>query len=140
MLMDILAGVVSGLVMATVFLGAGIFVLFANRDIYERLERRLPGGLSPAVIMLLMLLAAPIVWGALGAIAGAFYTLAADNFPDAGLGSSNFAFTLSVLALTALVTLVFILARRELRRVVLIVAIAFAGIFGWLLPLLATWR
>ena len=138
--MDILAGVVCGLVMGTVFLGAGIFVLFSNPNIYDRLGRFSPRGLSPALVILFLVIAAPPLWGLFGGIAGLLYQLADDSFPNAGLGSSNFAFTLAVLSFAVLVSLILLLTRKKVVWLGLTINIVFVGIFGWILPLLASWR
>jgi len=138
--MDILAGVVCGLLMGTIFLGMGIYILVSNRDIYDRLGKFLPQGLSPDPIMLLLVIVVPPSWGLFGGIAGLLYRLADESSPNAGLGSSNYTFTLAILCFTALVTLILLLIRKRLVWLGLITTIAFAGIFGWLLPLLASWR
>lgn len=140
MLVDILAGVICGLLMATVFLGAGIYILVSHRDIYERLGKFLPQGVSPALVMLFLVIAVPPLWGLLGGIAGLLYRLADESSPNAGLGSPNYTFTLAVLCFSALVTLILLFIRKRLGWLALIATIAFAGIFGWGLPVLATWR
>jgi len=138
--MDILAGVVCGLAMGTICLGVGIYILMSNRDMYDRLIKFLPQGVSPAVVMLGLVIGVPPVWVFLGAIAGLAYRLVDDSFPNAGLGSPNFVFTVAILCLAALATLILLLIRKRLVWLGLLINIAFAGIFGWLLPLLTNWR
>jgi len=144
MLMDILAGLVCGLAMGTVSLVAGIFILFSSHDIYERLGRRLPQGISPTVIMLALLFAVPPTWGVFGAIAGALYNTAMESNSGSGLGSSNLVFTMAILIISALAMLpalaLLLLKRRKWGFLLLVMNLVFAGIFGWLLPLLANWR
>jgi LPXTG-motif cell wall-anchored protein len=140
MLMDILAGVVCGLAMGTIFLGVGIYILMSNRDMYDRLGKFLPQGITPAVVMLGLVISVPPVWVLLGAIAGLAYRLVNESLPEAGLGSSNFVFTVAVLCLAALSILILFLARKRLVRLGLFINISFVGLFGWLLPLLADWR
>ena len=111
-----------------------------NRDMYDRLSKFLPQGFSPTVVMLGLVIGVPPVWVLLGAIAGLAYRLVDDSFPNAGLGSSNFVFTVAILCLAALATLILLLIRKRLVWLGLLINIAFAGIFGWLLPLLANWR
>jgi len=138
--MDILAGVVCGLLMATISLGAGIYILASNRDIYDRLGRFFPQGLPPGAVMLFLVIVVPPSWALFGAIGGLLYRLPDESSPNAGLGSSNVTFTIAVLCLAALATLILLLIRKGLVRLGLVMIIAFAGIFGWLLPLLASWR
>ena len=143
MLNDILAGLICGLFMGSVSLGAVIFIFLTNRDIYDRLARRLPAGIPPALVMLSMVIGLPPAWAMFGAIAGALYNLAADASPAAGLGSPNFTFTLAIICLTVLLTLLplfLILKRKKLGWVFIIVNLVFLGVFGWLLPLFANWR
>ena len=143
MLMDILAGLVCGLFMGTVFLGALILIFLSNRDIYDRLAKRLPQGIPPALIMLSLLIALPPAWSIFGAIAGALYNLAIDSAPGSGLGSSNQTFTLAILCVTVLPmlpALFLIIKRKKLSWLLFVINLVFAGIFGWLLPLLANWR
>ncbi|MCJ7520903.1 MAG: hypothetical protein MUP21_01570 [Dehalococcoidia bacterium] len=140
MLMDILAGVVCGLAVGTICLGVGIYILMSNRDMYDRLSKFLPQGFSPTVVMLGLVIGVPPVGVLLGAIAGLASRLVDDSFPNAGLGSPNFVFTVAILCLAALATLILLLIRKRLVWLGLLINIAFAGIFGWLLPLLANWR
>lgn len=142
--MDILAGTVCGLAMGTVSLGTGIFILFSSRDLYERLGKRLPQGISPTVIMLAALFAIPPAWGMFGALAGALHNIATESASGSGLGSSNSVFTLAILILAALAMLpalaLLLLKRKKWSLLLIMTNLAFAGIFGWLLPLLANWR
>jgi LPXTG-motif cell wall-anchored protein len=85
----------------------------------------------------------PPAWCIFGAIAGALYNFAADASPNAGLGSSSSVFTLAILCLTVLLmlpALFLIVRRKKLGWLFFTVNLIFAGIFGWLLPLLAHWR
>ena len=138
--MDILAGVVCGLAMGTICLGVGIYILMSNRDMYDRLSKFLPQGFSPTVVMLGLVIGVPPVGVLLGVIAGLASRLVDDSFPNAGLGSPNFVFTVAILCLAALATLILLLIRKRLVWLGLLINIAFAVIFGWLLPLLANWR
>jgi hypothetical protein len=140
MLMDLLAGIVAGLVMASVFLAAAVFFLFTHRDTYDRLAKRLPPGLSPTALLLLILFGIPSLWGLAGAVGGLLYHLADSSHPGTGLASPNSLFTLVVLCLAALAALVVLVVRRRPDPLGLAITVAFAGIFGWLLPFLATWR
>ena len=140
MLMDAFAGIVSGLLLGTVFLGVAIFTLASRRDIYDRLSKRLPQGFSPTVILLAIVTVTPILLGLIGGIAGVLYNVAEDASPNAGLGSSSFVFTLAILIVSVLLTIVFFLIQKKPAWLGFIMIAAFAGIFGWILPLLADWR
>ena len=140
MLTDILAGMICGLVMATVLLGVGVYFVFTNRDVYDRLARLLPEGISPTMVMLGFVIGLPPVWALVGIIAGLIYNVIGGSDPEAGLGSPNYIFTVIILCLSVLATLLILLIRKRVLWQGLIISVAFAGIFGWLLPLLASWR
>ena len=143
MLMDIVAGIICGLLMGSVSLGALIYIFLTNRDLYDRLAKRLPAGIPPTLVMLSLVVGVPPAWAIFGAIAGALYHMAADASPGTGLGSSNSIFTLAILCLTVLLMLpaVFlIIKRKKLGWLFFTINLMFTGIFGWLLPLLAHWR
>lgn len=139
MLMDVLAGVVCGLIMGTVSLGAGIYSLYTRPDTYDWLSERLPGSLSPTVVMLFVVFAIPPAWAVVGAFGGLLYSLTAESFSN-GLGSSNYAYTAGILSLSVLLAGVLTVARRRVPWLGLIMIILFGGVFGWLLPLIASWR
>jgi len=143
MLMDILAGLICGLFMGSVSLVALIYIFFTNRDVYDRLAKRLPAGISPTLVMLSLVVGMPPAWGIFGAIAGALYNFAADVSPNAGLGSSSSVFTLAIICLTVLLmlpALFLIIRRKKLGWLFFTINLIFAGIFGWLLPLLGHLR
>jgi hypothetical protein len=94
--------------------------------------------------MLALLFAVPPMWGMFGAIVGALYNIATESAPGSGLGSSNSVFTLAILILAAVAMLpalaLLFLKHRKGGFLLIVTNLAFAGIFGWLLPLLANWR
>ena len=143
MLMDILAGIISGLIMGTAFLGIAIFVLYANRDMYDRLAKVLPKGISFTMFMIALLITMPLAWALFGALAGALYNVTLDSAQSFKLGSSNSVFTLAILCVSILLllpSLYLMFKRKYWGGILLSVSLTFAVIFGWLLPLLAHWR
>jgi LPXTG-motif cell wall-anchored protein len=143
MLMDVVAGIICGLLMGSVSLGALIYIFLTNRDLYDRLAKRLPAGIPPTLVMLSLVVGVPPAWAIFGSIAGALYHMAADASSGAGLGSSNSIFTVAILCLTVLLmlpALFLIIRRKKLGWLFFTINLMFAGIFGWLLPLLAHWR
>ena len=138
--MDILAGVVCGLIMGTVLLGVGVYYVLNNRDIYDRLSRFLPKGIPPTTVMLGFVIGLPPACALLGIIAGLLYNVIGGSEPEAGLGSSNYIFTVIMLCLSAFAMLLVLLIRRRILWQGLLVILSFASIFGWLLPLMANWR
>ena len=129
--------------MGTVSLGAVIFIFFSNRDIYDRLAKRLPQGIPPTLLMLSLVVALPPAWGLWGIVAGVLYNISLDHSPNAGLGSPNSIFTLAIICLTVLLMLpplFLIIKRKKLGWVFIIVNLVFVGVFGWILPLFANWE
>jgi hypothetical protein len=139
MLMDVLAGVVCGLIMGTVSLGAGIYTLYTSPDTYDWLSERLPASVSPTVVLLFLVFAIPPAWAVVGAFGGLLYSLTADSF-STGLGSSNYAYTAGIISLSVLLAVVVSVARRKVAWLGLTIIVLFGGVFGWLLPLIASWR
>lgn len=78
-----------------------------------------------------------LLWGLLGMALGGLYSLTAQALPGAGLGSPNQAFTLGVCLFALLASLILLLTQKRLRQEGLALNLAFAAIFGWLLPWLA---
>mgnify|MGYP006269640189 CR=1 FL=1 len=143
MLRDILAGLACGLIMGSVFLGVLIYIFLTNRDLYDRLAKRLPQGISPTLVLLSLIIGLPPAWCIFGLIAGSLYNLALNTSPGAGLGSSSSTFTLAIIVLTVLLMLpafYFVIRRKKPGWLLLLTILIFAGLFGWLLPLLAHWR
>jgi len=126
--------------MGSVFLGVGIYLIISNRDFHERLGQILPQGFSPGTIMLVLVIGAPPMWGAIGAVSGIFYNVVEESSPNGGLGSSNFVFTVAVLFISILAVVALFIIRRRILRWALVPIVAFAAIFGWLLPALGDWR
>jgi len=143
MLRDVLAGLVCGLIMGSVSLGVLIYIFLTNRDLYDRLAKRLPQGVPPTLVMLSLVVGLPPAWCVFGIIAGALYHLAVDASPGAALGSSSSIFTLAIICLTVLLMLpaaFLVIRRKRLGWLFFTTNLIFAGLFGWLLPLLAHWR
>ena len=134
---SVVAGAASGLLMASVFVGAGVLMLFAavkdpspaSRAILERLR---PGRL----VMSGVLLAYP-VWGIVGVVMGLLYRISSEQAPGGGLGSPNQVFTLAVIAVAVALAGPFAVVLRRVLAGVLAIGVAFIGLFGWFLPYFA---
>ena len=134
---SLIVGAATGFLVASVFVSAGLVVAFT----LVRNARPGPDGFvrsTPAakLVMPVVILAYP-AWGAVGAVLGLVYEAAAESAPGGGLGSPNQTFTIAVLAATAMLAGPAALVFRRVLPGVLVIALAAAGIFGWLLPLLA---
>jgi hypothetical protein len=134
----LIAGAATGFLMASVFACVGVVMLFSVvRDpppaLQTILEKLPPGGYILPVIVL-----SYPVWGAVGVVMAFLFTVSSEQAPGTGIGSPNLVFTAAVLIATAMLALpVAILLRRVLPGLLTMV-FAFVGVFGWLLPYLAT--
>ena len=131
---EIIAGLTSGLLMASVFVCAGVLMLFpvvkdpspGVRAIFDRFP---PGTMVMAVVFL-----AYPVWGIVGAVFGLLYGVSIDQAPGSGLGSPNLVFTVAVVAGALLLGAPFLVLLRRVLAGVLAIMTAFIVIFGWFLP------
>ena len=95
---------------------------------------RVPGSIPAAALLPLVIMGA---WGFVGGMIGALYIGAEAVAPGPGLGSENMVFAILVCALTANVVILGTLwARKWFWRDGCLLGSAFAGMFGWLMPIL----
>jgi ABC-type methionine transport system permease subunit len=99
------------------------------RTIFERYK--------PAEVVLSLVALAYPVWGIIGAIVGILYTISDKQAPGSGLGSPNLVFTIAILAVTVMMAVPFVLLLRQVAAGVAFIALASAGVFGWLVPYFA---
>ena len=136
--MEILIGGASGLLMGTMFINAAaLSILLPKRSPSMATTFLLRGSssLSMSLLLPLMIMAA---WGVVGSVVGLLYIASEEVFPEDGLGSPNRVFTISVLIFTANALMLGLLrARRWDWWEGYGLALAFVGIFGWLMPWLA---
>ena len=134
----LIAGAASGAFMASVFVTLGVFMAFVlvkepSPAMAVTLARFPPGGAVMAVVVL-----AYPVWGAIGIIMGLLFLALQNGMPGAGLGSANLAYSVGVAVAAVLLAAPMLLLLRRVWQGVVGIALASAGIFGWLLPFLAS--
>ena len=133
-----IAGATSGLLMASVFVSVGpIILFFVARDPPELLRGLLTKASSLTVMVGLVLLAFP-TWGVIGMALGLLYGASTTDSSPSGAGSPNLAYTASVVAVGLGVAAPTVLLARRATVGVGAIALMFIGIFGWLLPFLAS--
>ena len=131
-----IAGAAAGLIYMLVFVAVGPVVVFSLARDGESRAATFVRRVNPTTLMLGLVVAAYPVWTLFGGMLGLLYLLSSQVAPGSGLGSGNLAYTL---ALALLALLVAVPAAVLLRRVawgVVVIAVAFVGIYGWLLPFL----
>ena len=134
----LIAGASSGFLMASVFVSAGVLMLFPmvrepSPGLQAILRKYPPGSLVFPVV----LVAYP-VWGVVGVVMGLLYEISVEQAPGAGLGSPNLVYTAAVLLATIMLAAPFLILLRRVIAGVIAIALAFVGVFGWFLPYFAT--
>ena len=134
---SLILGAATGFLVASVFVAAGLMMVFSlvknstpGPDMVSRSSS------MGRLVMPVVVLAYP-TWGAVGAALGLFYEAATESAPGGGLGSPNQTFTIAVLAATTMLAAPAVLILRRVLPGVIVIAFTAAGLFGWLLPLLA---
>ncbi len=134
---DWLAGFTAGLVMGVIFVGVGALILPAFQWEALALVRRIPL-MRRAFAWAGAAMAAPFLWGGVGALLGIAYGAIRHAFPGQGLGSPNLFFTLAISLVAVAYLLVSVLRAGRAQWARLVLGLGFGGTFGWLLPWLAS--
>ncbi len=132
---SLLAGLIAGAAMgmASTALVASIVAGSARfaRSLHEQhADQPLP------LLAIAVTLGTQAAWGAIGLGLGAIYWAIRDD-AQAGAGSPAWGFSLTIALLAGLALLFALAARLPAARRLALLAILFAGLFGWLLPNLA---
>ena len=135
---EVIAGAASGLLMASVFVCAGVLMLFPivkdPSPEFQAVFKKFPPG---SLVLSVVILAYP-TWGIVGAVSGLLYRISAEEASGSGLGSPNLVFTLGVVIVAVMMSAPFAVLLKRVVAGVLAIAVAFIGIFGWFLPYFAT--
>ncbi|MEX2080129.1 MAG: hypothetical protein WEC33_00810 [Dehalococcoidia bacterium] len=132
----VVAGWVAGYAMGVVTTVALTYLVFqaAESGIVRRLTE---GGMPPMMLSLPIFLLAAFGWTIVGLAGGIVYDAGAMGGQPDFAGSPSAGFTLGVLALCWLPLPPLVAFGRRYTWVWVSCALAFAGLFGWLLPVLA---
>ncbi len=131
---EIVAGAASGFFMGVLFVGVGSLMLFSLLDDPPRILKGLLEQVSVVSFAVPLAFLSMALWGVVGLIMGLLYRIGLQQTPGAGMGSPNMVYTLGVVIVAAVVAPpIFILMRRILKGL-LVLLLAFVGIFGWFLP------
>jgi hypothetical protein len=133
---EVFAGFVIGYALALAAAPAGALALVRSNERTGFAQRVAPPGTNVIALSVVLHVAAVLVFTAVGLIFGMMLGGLNDRRAGDGLGSPNFIYTLIVIASAAVITIP-LLAVPALRMVAVIVAVAFAVLFGWALPWLA---
>jgi hypothetical protein len=136
---EVLAGVVCGYALALVSAPLVAVALLRLRSRVRFLSIAVPQRVPVAALSVVLLWFTFLLWTALGMVFGLALLGFEDRVSEGGLGSPNLAFTLFVVFWSMVAFAPVAILSKPARRYVLAAAVAFAGVFGWLLPHLAGW-
>ena len=133
----VFAGFVVGFAISIAIAPLGAWMLISSNDRSGFAQRLAPPGTNFVALSVVLHLVAILTFTAAGMILGMILMALEDRHPNGGLGSPNVAYTLIVVALTA-VAVIPLMVVPAVRRYVVIAGVAFAALFGWAMPWLAT--
>lgn len=135
---EVFAGFVVGYAFALVFTGVTAVMVIDARSNVPYLAKAIAPNISAVQLAVPISILAFLLWTLVGLMLGALYRAARLNLEGGGLGSPNWPYTLGVALATALVLAVVWYAWRRVTLPVALVAVAFAAMFGWGMPHLAS--
>ena len=134
---QVFAGFICGFVLALISTPVLAVWLVRSRESSDFIARALPEGTSPLIISVPAANFAFFLWTALGIVLGMVLIAVDERTSQGGLGSENLLFTLIVLLFAVVIFLPPLVLLRRARRIVLLHAVCFVALFGWLTPYLA---
>jgi hypothetical protein len=133
---SILAGFVVGYALSLAVGPLGAFLIIRANKQAGFAQRLAPPGTNVIALSVVLHFAAILLLTAIGLLLGILLNGIEQRRTDGGLGSPNIAYTLVVLASTA-VFVIPTLVLPSLRRYAAVAAFVFAVAFGWAMPWLA---
>lgn len=134
---EVFSGFVVGYAFSLLFTAVAAVMVIEARSRVPYLARAIAPNISAVQLAVPISLLAFLVWTLVGLLLGLLYRAARLHLAGGGLGSPNWPFTLAVLLGTAAFLAVVYYAWRRLPGRVLVMTLAFAGLFGWGMPHLA---
>lgn len=131
-----IAGAAAGLIYMLVFVAVAPMMVFSLARDSDSPAGAIVRRVNPTTLMLGMVVAAYPVWTLSGGMLGLVYRLGTQVAPGPGLGSGNLTYTLTLALVTLMVAVPAIVLLRRVALGVVVIAVAFVGIYGWLLPFL----
>ncbi len=132
---SLLAGLIAGAAMGMASTALVASIVAGSARFARSLHDRYPDQPLP-LLGIAVTLGTQAAWGAIGLGLGAIYW-AIRGDAQAGAGSPAWGFSLTIALLAGLALLFALAARLPAGRRLALLAILFAGLFGWLLPNLA---
>ena len=133
---EVFAGFIIGFALSLAVAPLGAILLIRSNDRTGLAQRLAPPGTNIIALSVVLHFAAMIVLTMIGLLLGMLLAALNGRRPDNGLGSPNAAYTLIVVALTA-VLVIPALAVPTVRRYCVAGALLFVVLFAWVMPWLA---
>jgi hypothetical protein len=136
---EVLAGFICGYVLALVSAPLVAVLIMRLRARVPRLALAVPEQVPVVALTVVLFWFTFLLWTGLGIVLGLILMGLEDRAPESGLGSPSFAFTLIIVLASAAAFTPPAVVLRSGRRYVVVAALVFLGVFGWLMPYLAQW-
>jgi hypothetical protein len=134
---EVFSGFVVGYAFSLLFTGMAAVMVIEARGRVPYLAKAIAPNIGTVQLAVPISILAFLVWTMVGLLLGLMYRAARLNLAGGGLGSPNWPFTLAVVMATAVFLTLVYYAWRRLPWRVLLMALAFTGMFAWGMPHLA---
>ena len=135
-MVEVFAGFIVGFALSLAVAPLGAILLVRSNDRTGFAQRIAPPGTNMIALSVVVHFAAMIVLTMIGLLLGLLLAALNDRRPANGLGSPNFAYTLIVIALTAVIVMPAMVVP-SIRPWCIVGALVFVVAFGWGAPWLA---
>ena len=136
MLVYFIAGAAAGLMFMLAFVAVAPLMVFSLARDTESSLGAFVRRVNPTTLMLGLVVIAYPTWTLVGGLLALLYRLSTQVSPGAGLGSGNMVYTMTLALGTLLIAIPAAVLLRRVAFGVALISLAFAGIYGWLLPFL----
>ena len=136
MLVYFIAGAAAGLMFMLAFVAVAPLMVFSLARDTESSLGAFVRRVNPTTLMLGLVVIAYPTWTLVGGLLALLYRLSTQVSPGAGLGSGNMVYTMTLALGTLLIAIPAAVLLRRVAFGVALITLAFAGIYGWLLPFL----
>ena len=131
-----IAGAAAGLMFMLAFVAVAPLMVFSLARDTESSLGAFVRRVNPTTLMLGLVVIAYPTWTLVGGLLALLFRLSTQVSPGAGLGSGNMVYTMTLALGTLLIAIPAAVLLRRVAFGVALITLAFAGIYGWLLPFL----
>ena len=134
---EVFSGFVVGYAFSLLFTGVAAVMLIEARGRVPYLAKAIAPNIGAVQLAVPISILAFLAWTLVGLLLGLAYRAARLNLAGGGLGSPNWPFTLAIVMATVVFLAIVLYAWRRVPWRVPLMALTFAGMFGWGMPHLA---